>query len=263
MLSTRQGIAIAIKSKFNVPEFKIYDSYLPEQQDKYHKDPDYAVMDDIVLPVSDIDIDQVIYIKDGYHYPILFINDKSLLSGGQGAILPANLVTSFPGKILRPIQFKNLAAIFEEPGYVTISFSLINDILCYKSIQNGVHPDYVLHLIALHDENSPEWFHYNLESLKLPEPKGTAVSARLYTYPYGIGNMETIEQFPGLDATLLIDGCYAAFQYSKKSDVKRLWKSLYEQLRDPYMIHNGLVFNPDGGIKARRVIKALKRADIL
>lgn len=263
MLSARQGIAIAIQSKLNVPEFKIYDTYTPEQQREYHKDPDYEVIDDIVMPVSDIEIDQVIYIKDGHHYPVLFINDRYLLSGSQGALLPANLVTSFPGRILKTTQLQNIAKIIPEQGYITITFTLINDTLCFKSLQQGVHTDYVPHLIALHNENSAEWFHYNLESLRLPEPSGMAVSARLYSYPYGEANLEIVEQFPGLDAVLLADGCYAAFKYGKKERLKALWKELYADLDDSYMTYNGLVFNPDGGIKARKVIKALKKADIL
>lgn len=261
----RQGIAIALDAKIPVPEWYILDSFTEERKLEFITSPDFIINDGIALRTSNIDIDQVFYCKAGeFHYPVLFINDKSLLSGGQGGEIPANLVTSFPGKVLKARQIQALQRIYSEyQGYITISLSLIEGILHFKDLYSGTLFDYVPHLQALHNEIEPEWFHHNLEELKLSNPTGMGASCRLYSYPYGEANKQTVEQFQELNTQILADGNYIAFNYSPRLHVKHIWRELYSFLKDPYYAYNGLVFNPDGEVKARRVYYALKNAGLL
>ncbi|GEM_PF-6542892 len=255
----RQSIAIAIQAKFNVPEFIILETFPDEKRIEIESSPDYEIIENIAMPVSDIEFDQVFYLSEGtFHYPTLFINDRYLLSGRQGGILPANLVTAFPGKVLKDRQIQALQRIIEPySGYISISLSLIDGTLYFKNLQFGLLPDYTPHLQALHGEESPEWFYHNLEDHKLKEAKGMSASCRLYTYPYGEGNLQIVEQFAELDTTPL-DTCYMTLRYTEKPNIKNLWRELYKPIQNPHYSHNGLVFNPDGGIKARKTHKSIK-----
>ena len=260
----KQSLAIAIQAKFDVPEFLILDTFTEEKYREIESSPDYDIIDNVAIPVSDMDIDQVLYFRNGeFHYPALFINDRYLLSGRQGGILPANLITAFPGKIIRTRQLQALQRIIPEySGYITISQSIIDNKLYFKDLKFGILPDYLPHLEALHGEESPDWFFHNLEDLKLKEPKGMTASCRLYSYPYGEDNLQVVEQFPEINA-ILIENCYMTLKHSQKAHIKDLWKELYKPLLDPYYAHNGLVFNPDGGIKARKVYDVIKKAGFL
>jgi len=122
----------------------------------------------------------------------------------------------------------------------------------------GIHPDYIPHLEALHGEISLDWFSHNLQNLKLRKSKGMTTSCRLYAYPYSEGNLQVVEQFPEFDA-IMIDTCYMKLKYSQKIHIKDLWKELYKPLQYPFYAHNGLVFNPDEGIKARKVYNFFKK----
>jgi hypothetical protein len=260
----KQNLAIAIQAKFNIPEFLILDTFTEQKRLEIEMSPNYEVKDGIAIQVSDIDIDQVFYIRDGeFHYPTLFINDRHLLSGRQGGILPSNLVTAFPGQIIKKNQLTALQRIIpDHSGYITISLSLIDGKLYFKDLLLGIIPDYIPHLQALHNEPDPAWFHHNLEDMKLEPQKGMSASCRLFTYPYGEGNRQIIEQFPDIDVILTGD-CYITLKHSQKPHIKDLWIDLYKSLSDPYYVHNGLVFNPDGGIKARKVYNSIKKAHLL
>lgn len=262
MLSARQGIALAIQSKLNVPEFLIMDSYSEESQEDIRKDPEYEIIEDIAIPVTDIQVDQVIFLKDGVQYPTVFINDRGLLNGGMGGILPANLVTAFPGQVIKTRLLQNIERLIPDSGFITISFCLFPDSLYFRHMQAGIIPDYVPHLQALHNEESPEWFHYNLEGLKLEKPRGMSASCRLYTYPYGDSNLDVISNLK-IDSIPLADICHIALKHSNREHIKNLWKDLYESITNPYYTHNGLVFRTDGAERTLAVFKALKRARIL
>lgn len=253
MLSARQGVALAIQAKLNVPEFIILETYTEESQKKIIGDPSYEIIEDIAIPVSNIQFDQVIYIKDGVHYPTLFINDNALLSQAMGAKLPANLVAAFPGRALRTRLLLNIEKLLPNAGYITISLSLFPDGLYYKHMTIGLIPDYIPHLQALHNEESPEWFHYNLINLKLEKQQGMSVSCRLYSYPYGEDDTEIINQFPELNA-IPSGSSYMSLKHSPKPYIKSLWKELYKPLVNDYYIHNGLVFRTD----TKRYLKHIK-----
>jgi len=260
----KQNLAIAIQSKFNVPEFLILDTFTEQKRSEVEASPEYEVIDGIAIQVSDIDIDQVFFVRNGeYQHPTLFINDRYLLSGRQGGILPSNLVTAFPGKVLKTTTIQALQRIIpEHTGYITISLSLMDGKLYFKDLLLGIIPDYIPHLQYLHNELDPAWFHHNLEDNKLDPQKGMTASCRLYSYPYGEGNRQIVEQFPEIDS-ILVGDCYITLKHSQKPHIKDLWRDLYKHLSDPYYTHNGLVFNPDGGEKARRVFNTLKKARIL
>ncbi|PKL19575.1 MAG: hypothetical protein CVV49_00630 [Spirochaetae bacterium HGW-Spirochaetae-5] len=263
-ISIKQSLAIAIQAKFDVPEFLILDSFPEDKCREIQASPDYEIIENVAIPVSDMDIEQILYFKDGkFHYPSLFINDRYLLSGRQGGILPANLVTAFPGQIVKSRQLQALQGIISEySGFITISQSIIDNKMYFKDLKFGILPDYIPHLEALHGEESPDWFSHNLEDLKLKAAKGMTASCRLYSYPYDEDNLKVVEQFPEIDA-ILIESCYMTLKYSPKAHIKDLWKELYKPLQDPYYAHNGLVFNPEGGIKARKVYSIIRKSRIL
>jgi hypothetical protein len=197
------------------------------------------------------------------HHPALFIDDRYLLAGRQGATLSSNLVTSFPGQIIKSKQIQALLKIIPDySGYITLSMCLIDGKMAFKDLLFGVLPDYIPHLQALHNELDPAWFYHYLEDMTLKPLKGMTVSCRLYSYPYGEGNRQIVEQFPELDVILTGD-CYITIKHTGKNHIKDLWRDLYKDLSDPYYTHNGLSFNTDGGEKARRVFNALKKAKIL
>jgi len=263
MLNARQSIALAIQSKMNVPEFFIMESYTEESQNEMISDPYYEIIDDIAIPVSDIQVDQVIYIRNGVHYPTLFINDNALLNGGMGGRLPANLITAFPGQVLKNRIMQNLERLIPDSGFVTISLNLFPDNLYYKHMNLGIIPDYVPHLQALYNEAEPEWFHYNLESLKLERPQGMSVSCRLYAYPYGDNNLEVINKFPELNPIPLADICSMVLKHSRRPHIKNLWRDLYQPMLNPYYAHNGLVFRTDGAERTLPIFKALKKSGVI
>lgn len=263
MLTARQGVALAIQAKLNVPEFLIMESYTDESQKDIQTDPGYEIIEDIAVPVSEIQFDQVIFIKDGVHYPTLFINDNALLNGSMGAKLPANLVTAFPGQVLKTRLLQNIERLLPDAGYLTISLSLFPDGLYYKHMSIGLVPDYIPHIQALHNEESPEWFHYNLIGLKLEKQEGMSVSCRLFSYPYGEDNFEIVNQFTELNPIPLADSCHMAFRHSKRPHIKNLWRDLYKPLINPYYAHNGLVFRTDGEERTLKIFKAMKKAGVI
>ncbi len=57
--------------------------------------------------------------------------------------------------------------------------------------------------------------------MKLKRTKGMSASCRLYTYPYGEGNLQVVEQFPELD-TILLDTCYMTLRHTEKSYINDL-----------------------------------------
>lgn len=265
MFNTTQQIAIASKCAFNFPEFYLRKNVSDEEWLKLCTLQMWEITDeDIALKKGDYNIDYVLYYKDKeFHYPIIFINDGHLLTGSMGAALPANLVSAFPGTLNITNKLNKLKDVIENKlsgyeGYITLSFSFTKKKgICFRQFEFGVLPDYLHNIKNL---QKSDYFLHDLHDLKLSEPQGLSISARLYSYPYTPSYNKELKDILDTDLNLMeLEECFIITHYQEKINFKEAWNSLYNNIRDPYYMHNGLVFNNDGEIKARKTYDFLRK----
>ena len=261
---TRRNIALAYKAGFTMPHMELDGK-------GYDRDYRYDIRNGIALNVpSDIEFDYCILWNGGeWKHPVLVINDRSLLAGGQGAVLPANLVTAIPARVHLVKQLKGIAEAIQEydryfRGWVTIRMVYHEDKLYYNHISFDTLPDYYHCFYKLYGYDNRDYFLLDYRDGKLPEPQGMAISARLYSYPYDpVANIEKVMPYLEKFELIEIDDCFIMTHYLPKVHIKDAWAELYKRLANRSMVHNGVCFNPDGGEKARMVYAALQKGRVI
>ena len=262
----RRNIALGFKIGLEMPEMVITDTRGVEN------DPDYDVRDrGMALKIpSDIEFDySILWTGEEFKNPVLFINDRTLLAGGMGAELPANLVTAIPARIHFVKQQKALAETIREydrhfRGWVTVRMNYHEDTLYYNHISFELLPDYYHCLQSLYGYDNADYFLLDYRDGKLPEPQGMAVSLRLYTYPYDPAeNIAAV--IPWLERLDLkeTEDSFIKVRYNPKVHIKDAWEGLYKELPIRSMAHAGIVFNPGGSEKARKVYAALQKGRVI
>ena len=227
-MNIRQEIALALKCGIEVPDFKVVGSLEDAQSIELLQTPDWEFREDIIFNSPDNTVTQYYYF-DGKElkHPLIGIDDPYLLSGRQGGKLDCNLLTMFAGELKIEKHLKELTEYFigiNHKGYISLTFAIFNNRLCYNKIELGVPDDVIKNILNLYQQDI-DWYISDLENNTLPEPKGISVSLRLYAYPYYTeNNLALLDNIPVVGAYQLTD-CYAVCYWQEKFHIKDCWST--------------------------------------
>lgn len=265
-MNIRQEIALSLKCQIPVPEFRVHRLLTDEELLEIGQNPDYEPREDVYLSVSDYKVTQVYYFDGVLREPFISIDDPYLLTGRQGGKLDNNLVTMFHGEVNLPHEtLTELADYLKNEhykGFIALTFSIFDNGLFYNRISLSLPEDYCQNILNLYQLDEDTYITM-LQSDTLHRPTGISCSCRLYSYPYEReNNIQAVENTP-IAGAYPLSYCYAISRHQEHFHIKEAWKALYDQLKDRTYTHNGICFNLDGGLRARKTFDILKRYGLI
>jgi len=210
----------------------------------------YEFLDSKIL-IECIDGPRCTFSWFGDKFRVITINDRALLSGGQGPHLDENCMSMFVGKfdkVEKYIGRLNRLISKNDPEYsgfvsLEVIFSKDDGRPFFRGLRLGATIDFLYCLCKLYHVED------DLDALIDTEntPSGVAVSARVYSYPYGAPDNLA------LDLPLSRgDESYIAVNHAER--LKDAWKGLYSGLENI-----NACYRIDGMESARRIYAELKR----
>lgn len=187
----------------------------------------------------------------GGRFRVVTINNRELLTGGQGPRQLENLVTMFPGsfdcveKYIGKLEKLIRKHDPEYGGFINLEviFSKDDGKPYFRSLRLGATVDFLYCLCALYGVDDDIDVLFSTENA----PTGVVCSARVHAYPYD----------PAANLSLglpLRKGDESYVAVGKGENVKGAWKNLYAGLDDV-----SACFRTDGFDATRRIYAELKR----
>lgn len=258
---SQQNIITAFDIGLRVPEISVLKNKPDEEINKivnsYEWDCPFEDM--AVKKIDGIKLSIFAWMGDeGYKYKTCGFLDNHLLSGCQGPMLDANIVTIFPSEFpLADKHFKKLFDITKRKeesfkGFVGMTLTLnerkgFKKEVYYNRVHFGVSYDFFYAFAELYGMK-PEGLKDNLiENKPLPEPSKYAGAMRVYSYPYDkVNNFDLhVNGHPGED-------CYIVTSWGKT--ISETWNKIFKKVKD-----KRACYRIDGASLAKTAFNDLKR----
>jgi len=252
------NVALAYEMGMSVPDVIFLGHLDARKREEIIEDTGWQVIQSIAIKsVAGIPVTASAF-WDGAQFSLytLSIQDKHLLTGGQGPLLNANLVTLFPGRIaLCDSYFTSLGDVLKkrEPayrGFVNFEVQLEDDRVWYQRIIFGATYDFLYCLAELHGMNIDEM-------IQNPPAGGMgfASSLRVYSYPYDpVENKTNIELL--MTDIVCAEGDESYIVCRRGENIKKTWQTIYDDLAKGH--RDGICYRVDGGGAAKGIYHNLR-----
>lgn len=258
----QHNVALAFDIGLTVPEVRFLKALSESEREEVlasAKWTHHRSVGLIIQQLRGLDITQTFW-WDGekYRHNLLSIQDKNLLTGGQGVELESNLITLKYGYLdIANTQFSKLAKIIQSKdssyrGFVSIDVLIKKGICYYNRIRFGVSYDFLYAMGKLYDLKA-DTLVSNLESNAPISPiHAFAGSIRVYAYPYEPeANMWLLEPS---DSILKGDESYIITGYGK--NIGKCWNNIYKTIGN--LDNETICYRTDAHYRAAEVLGILK-----
>ena len=267
--NVQQNIVSGLQAGLLVEGIKYLPSLDRETQEQIimDKDREFGFDGVISFPRGGVPISLCGY-YDGKHVinRTTILNFPELLTGGQGEILTANMVTVFKNQTklgehhLKKLRDHCLRNTENFSGWMSIDCAWKGDRLHYRRIRIGVLHDIAFAMAHLYGV-TVDWI--NGECIQLDPVENFSASLRLYGYPYDPElNESLVEGIETADTEhfTLGDGCYLVNGIGNK--INKAWTSLYEKIPE-HLPSFGVCFRTDGLIESQKRFNKLLEAKLI